>query len=175
MKLPIIYYGNSVLRVKCEPIKKITDDIRKLAMDMIETMDASNGIGLAAPQVGRPIRMFVLRNYIDAEDGSVSVSDPIVYINPRLIDPSQELIEDVEGCLSIPGMRHPVMRPYSITVEATDLNGNTFRETIEGYNARVRMHENDHINGVLFVDRLEPSLKRKIEPELKAIKKKYNP
>ena len=175
MKLPIIYYGNPVLRVKCEPIKKITDDIRKLAMDMIETMDASNGIGLAAPQVGRPIRMFVLRNYIDAEDGSVSVSDPIVYINPRLIDPSQELIEDVEGCLSIPGMRQPVMRPYSITVEATDLNGNTFRETIEGYNARVRMHENDHINGVLFVDRLEPSLKRKIEPELKAIKKKYNP
>ena len=174
MKLPIIYYGNSILRKKCEVVKEITDDIRQLAKDMIETMDQSNGIGLAAPQVGRTIRLFVLRNYIDAEDGSVTVSDPIVYINPRLYDPAEELLDDVEGCLSIPGIKHAVLRPACITVEATDLNGNIFTETVEGYNARVRMHENDHINGVLFIDRLDPSLKKKLEPALKAIKKKYS-
>lgn len=174
MKLPIVYYGNPILRKKCEPVKEITDDIIKLVQDMIETMDAENGIGLAAPQVGRPIRIFVLRNYIDAEDGTSTVSDPIVYINPRLSLPSENMIEDIEGCLSIPNLRCPVLRPDKITVEAMDIHGHHFIETVEGYNARVRMHENDHINGVLFVDRLDPSVKKKIEPELKAIKKMYN-
>lgn len=175
MKLEVLCYGHPVLRQKCQPVDQITDDIKALVADMIETMDACDGVGIAAPQVGRPIRLFVLRNYIEKENGEVTLSDPIVYINPKLLSPSEELVEDVEGCLSLPGLRLNVKRPYSIEVEATDLDGNIFSEQLEGYNARVRMHENDHINGVLFIDRIDPAIKKKIEPKLKEMKKKYNP
>lgn len=175
MKLPILYYGHPILRQKCEPITEITDDIRKLVDDMIETMYANDGAGLAAPQVGRSIRLFILCHYTEESDGSWSLSKPKVYINPKLSSPSEEMVEDAEGCLSIPGMRAKVLRPYKITVEATDLEGNTFYEEVEGYNARGRMHENDHINGVLYVDRVDAATKKKIEPFLKQMKKKYNP
>jgi peptide deformylase len=173
MKLPILYYGHPTLRLKCAPVEEITDDIKQLVADMIETMDACDGVGIAAPQVGRAIRLFVLRNYIEADDGSFTMSDPIVYINPKLSNPSDEVDEDIEGCLSLPGLRLSVNRPLKIFVEATDLNGNVFQEEIEGYNARVRMHENDHINGVLFIDRVDQATKKKIEPILKDIKKKF--
>ncbi|NDD57936.1 MAG: peptide deformylase [Chlamydiae bacterium] len=174
MKLPIIYYGHPVLRKKCEPIREITEDIKQLVADMIETMDASDGIGIAAPQVGRAIRLFVLRNYVETADGEYTLSPPKAYINPKLLNPSLELVEDVEGCLSMPGIRAKVKRPSSITVQATDLDGNEFCEHLEGYNARVRMHENDHINGVLFIDRLDSISRKKIEASLKEIKKKYS-
>ncbi len=174
MRLPLVYYGNALLRKKCEPASEITDEIRQLVQDMIETMDANKGVGLAAPQVGKLIRLFVLRNYIESEDGSLTFSDPIVYINPKITNPSKQTCVDVEGCLSIPGVRGEVERPYSITVEATNLEGQLFQEEVEGYNARVRMHENDHINGVLFVDRLHPHERNKLEADLRAIKKKYN-
>ncbi len=174
MKLPILYYGHPGLRQLCLPVTEITDEIKTLVADMIETMDASDGVGIAAPQVGRSIRLFVLRNYLESDTEEVLLSDPIVYINPKLTCPSEELVEDVEGCLSIPGVRLQVRRPLKIHVEATDLNGNQFFEELEGYNARVRMHENDHINGVLFIDRVHPSAKKKIEPILKEIKRKHN-
>jgi peptide deformylase len=175
MLLKIYYYGHPILRKHCKPVKEITDEIRKLAHDMIETMDKNNGIGLAAPQVGHSIRMFVLRNYIFAEEGHWTLSEPKVYINPKLRNPSDHFISDTEGCLSLPGLRLHVNRPDKITVEAMDLDGKTFVEELEGYNARVRMHENDHINGVLFVDRIEANVRKKIDPILKEIKKKYNP
>jgi len=175
MKLQIIGYGHPVLRQKCAPVAQITDDIKQLVADMIETMDAADGVGIAAPQVGRAIRLFVLRSYIQKENGELELSDPIVYINPKLTGPSAEMVEEVEGCLSIPGLRLKVARPFSINIEATDLDGNIFQEQLEGYNARVRMHENDHINGVLFTDRVDPLTKKKIEPILKGLKKKLNP
>ena len=105
----------------------------------------------------------------------MTLGDPIVYINPKIHSPSDEEIEDIEGCLSIPGLRLDVYRPEIISIEAMDLNGNIFHEELEGYNARTRMHENDHINGVLYIDRVSPAVKKKIEPTLKEIKKKYNP
>ncbi|MBS0604065.1 MAG: peptide deformylase [Verrucomicrobia bacterium] len=175
MLLKIYYYGHPVLRKRCEPISEITDEIRKLASDMIETMDKNDGIGLAAPQVGRSIRMFVLRNYIFTEEGHWTVSEPKVYINPKLSSPGTEMLSDTEGCLSLPGLRLHVLRPDKITVEAMDLDGKIFVEELEGYNARVRMHENDHINGVLFVDRIDVNARKKIDPLLKEMKKKYNP
>lgn len=175
MLLKIYYYGHPILRKRCEPVLEITDEIRKLAHDMIETMDKSDGIGLAAPQVGRSIRMFVLRNYIYTEEGHWTLSEPKVYINPKLSNPSEHFISDIEGCLSLPGVRLHVDRPDKITIEAMDLEGKTFVEELEGYNARIRMHENDHINGVLFIDRIEASGRKKIDPILKEIKKKYNP
>lgn len=176
MRLPVRYYGDSILRKKCVPIEKITDEIRQLIADMIETIDLENGIGLAAPQIGQPIRLFVLRNYVESADGLWSIDPtPRVYINPKLIDPSGPEAVEEEGCLSLPGLRAPVKRPWKITVEAIDINGNEFREEIEGYNARVRMHENDHINGVLFIDRLDQHIRNQIEPLLREMKKKYHP
>jgi peptide deformylase len=169
----VYYYGDPILRKRCEPITEITDEIRQLAKDMIETMDKNDGVGLAAPQVGYPIRMFVLRNYIFTEDGRWTLSEPKVYINPKLSCPSEEKITETEGCLSFPGLRLDIERPDKITVEATDLNGQVFIEELEGYNARTRMHENDHINGVLFIDRINEKIRNKIEPILRNIKKKY--
>jgi peptide deformylase len=173
MLLKIYYYGHPILRKRCEPVKEITDQIRQLAQDMIETMDKSDGAGLAAPQVGHSIRMFVLRNYVFTEGGHWALSEPKVYINPKLTNPSEHVVSDTEGCLSIPGLRLHVERPDKITVEAMDLEGKTFIEELEGYNARVRMHENDHINGVLFIDRVDVNTRNRIEPILKEIKKKY--
>lgn len=171
MLLHLRYYGDPVLRKKCSPVGKITEEIRQLVLDMIETMDNSNGIGLAAPQVGKDLRLFVLRNYISNEKGELSLSDPKVFINPRLFDHSQEMVEEEEGCLSIPGIRSLVPRPVRIKIEATDLEGKLFTEELEGYNARVRMHENDHLNGVLFIDRIDERTRREIEPLLRDIKK----
>jgi peptide deformylase len=175
MLLKIYYYGHPILRKRCEPVKEITDEIRKLAHDMIETMDKNDGVGLAAPQVGHSIRMFVLRNYIFTEEGHWTLSEPKVYINPKLSHPSEYFTSDTEGCLSLPGIRLHVSRPDKIVIEAMDLDGKTFKEELDGYNARVRMHENDHINGVLFIDRIEVHERKKVDPLLKEIKKKYNP
>lgn len=174
MLLKIYYYGHPVLRKHCEPIEEITDEIRKLSYDMIETMDKSDGVGLAAPQVGHSVRLFVLRNYIYHEDGHWTLSEPKAYINPKLSNPSSHLVSETEGCLSFPGLRFHVERPDKITVEAIDLEGKTFVEELEGYNARVRMHENDHINGVLFIDRVDVNVRKQIDPILKELKKKYS-
>lgn len=171
--LPIHYYGHPVLRAHCKPIEQITDEIRELVLDMIFTMDQSHGIGLAAPQIGYPIRLFVLRNYIERADGHLGVSEPRVYINPKLHSPSQETWQDEERCLSLPGIVGTVERPLKIIVEATGLNGEKFVEEVSGLNARVRMHENDHINGVLYIDRVPPQERKLLDPFLRQIKKKY--
>ena len=174
MVLEIRKYGDPILRKKCSPIVEITDEIRTLVADMIETMDAGKGIGLAAPQVGYPIRLFVLRNYIESPEGDLSFSDPHVYINPVLSNPSVKKVSDTEGCLSIPGIREEVERPLKIRIEALNLQGHPFMEEIEGYNARVRMHENDHLNGVLFIDRLDLRKRKKLESYLKEIQRKHS-
>ncbi len=173
MLLKIRYYGDPILRKQCKPVAAITDEVRQLAKDMIETMDKGNGCGLAAPQVGYSLRLFVLRDYIVHEDGHWSLSEPKVYINPKLSKPGKHILTDVEGCLSIPQIRLDIDRPDWITVEALDLDGNLFTEEVEGYNARIRMHENDHINGVLFIDRVDEKTRHKIEAQLRDIKKKY--
>jgi peptide deformylase len=173
MILPIVYYGNKLLRAKCLPVEKIDEDLVKLVQDMIETMDAKKGIGISAPQVGHLLRLFVLRNYVE-KNGKTEFSEPLVYINPKILSPSKEEVEEEEGCLSIPGIRESVLRPYSIVIEATNLQGELFQEEVFGYNARVRMHENDHINGTLFIDRLPKIKRKKLEPLLKQIETRYN-
>ncbi|MBS0620443.1 MAG: peptide deformylase [Verrucomicrobia bacterium] len=168
MILQLCYYDDPILRQKCKPIGEITEEIRQLARDMIETMDAHNGAGLAAPQVGQSVRLFVLRDYSD--DGEWTQLEPKVFINPKLSKPGSHLLIESEGCLSIPGIRAPVERPDSIHIEALDLDGNSFTEEVHGYNARIRMHENDHLNGVLFIDRLDIHHKREIEPDLRILR-----
>ena len=171
--LPIIYYGNPLLRKRCEPVEKITDEIRQLVEDMIVTFDLNNGIGISACQVGIPIRLFVLRNYIEQPDGELTVSEPVVYINPKITILTDETSFEQEGCLSLPDLRAQVERPLKIHIEAMNLVGEFFEEEIEGYNARVRMHENDHLNGVLFIDRLDAHTRSRLEPFLKEIKKRF--
>lgn len=171
MKLSIVKYGDPILRKRCQPVAAITEEIRQLVQAMIASMDASHGCGLAAPQVGYSLRLFVLRDYVVQDDGEWVLAEPKVFINPTLSQPGNEIITDYEGCLSIPGIRLEVDRPNQITVEATDLEGNAFTEVVEGYNARIRMHENDHINGVLFIDRISVHDRKKIEPQLREIKK----
>ncbi len=173
MILDLVYYANPLLRTRSTEVAKITDEIHTLIQDMIETMDAKNGIGLAAVQIGKPIRLFIARSYIEQPDGSWAISAPQVYINPQLSEHSTETIEDEEGCLSIPGLKGTVVRPLKLTIEALDQNGKSFIEHLEGYNARIRMHENDHLNGVLFIDRLDIHAKHKLEPFLQEIKKNY--
>jgi peptide deformylase len=171
MFLDIVLYGNPILRKRCEPVPEITEEIRTLVRNMIETMDKANGCGLAAPQVGHGLRIFVLRDYIEHEDGKWTLAEPKVYINPKITDPTDEMITDTEGCLSLPKIRLEVDRPTQITIEALDLEGNLFKEVVEGYNARIRMHENDHLNGVLFIDRVDAHSRNQIEPQLRALKK----
>lgn len=172
MKLRIHIYGDPILRKKGEPIHAITEEIRQLAHDMIETMDQDDGIGLAAQQVGHAIRLFVLRRYIDEPNGKWTVSDPIVYINPKILARSDETWVAEEGCLSIPKIRLPVERPIKIKVESTRIDGSHVVEEVDGINARVILHENDHINGVLYIDRVEDKYLRGVQEKLRALKKK---
>ena len=126
------YYGDPVLRKKCEPIEEITDEIKKLAEFMIHYADNNNGIGIAAPQMGIPIRLFVLRDYIISSDGQWSVSTtPKVFINPKIIWKNEETEVDNEGCMSFPGLFvGPIERPSKIKIEATDIDGNNDTLTV---------------------------------------------
>lgn len=174
MKLPLAYYGNPILRKKCDEVAEINDEIKQLIEDMIETLEDQNGVGLAAPQVKHTLRLFITKVPKISEDdpdqwldGSIKV-----YINPKLSQPSAECWERDEGCLSIPKIYLPIIRPYRIHVEATDREGRSFSEELNGLEARVVMHENDHINGTLTIDRVDKKLRREIEKDLRKIKKR---
>jgi len=173
VNLELRYYGDPVLRQKAKPVEEITDEIRQLALDMIETMLACKGIGLAATQVGHLLRIFVSNVDYEDEEGEVLLCDPVVYINPVISNPSDMLVERSEGCLSIPKLNALVARPLSIEVEAMDLDGNLFKKECYGYLARNIMHENDHLNGVLFIDRIKGKRRTLLEPELRRIKQQY--
>jgi peptide deformylase len=174
MKLTFCYYGNPILRKKGEPITEITDEIRDLAISMIDYFDNNNGIGLSAQQVGKALKLFVLRRYIHLPDGRWTTSEPHVYINPKIVARSKETWVEDECCMSLPKLYLPVERPLKIKIESTNLEGNRIVEEVEGINARVIMHENDHINGVLFIDRVEDKYLKLAEGKLREIKKKYN-
>jgi len=171
--LSLRYYGDPILRKRAQDVVVFDAEIKQFAQALVQTMYGNPAAGLAAPQVGRSIRIFARRNFIVKEDGWLEYTDAQVFINPRITILDDELQEDEEGCLSIPNLRAQVTRPLRIRVEAFDADGKPFTEELEEYKARVVMHENDHLNGVLFVDRLDPKERKKIEPELRAIKKKY--
>jgi peptide deformylase len=174
MKLPICYYGNPILRQKSQEILEVTTEIRKFVLDMIETCDINKGIGLAAVQVGRAISLFILRRYIVLSDTQTTVSDPVVYINPKILKTSVETDTVEEGCLSIPGILVPVHRPLRIQVASTRLSGQRVVEDLEGMNARVVLHENDHLNGILIIDHIKKSHLKEIEGKLIEIKEKLS-
>uniref|UniRef100_A0A7C3E2D2 Peptide deformylase n=1 Tax=Gracilinema caldarium TaxID=215591 RepID=A0A7C3E2D2_9SPIR len=150
--MEIITLGNDVLRQKALPIQDIDGQVKALAQDMIETMYRGRGIGLAGPQVGLLQRIFVVQ--VDGES-------PRVFINPTIIGTSPEISQYEEGCLSIPGLYAELTRPEKVTVQAWNERGRPFTLDAEGLLARVIQHEYDHLEGVLFIDRLsEPKRKR---------------
>lgn len=146
MILPIVTHPNPVLRQKAQPIKRITKRIKKLAENMLETMYAAEGVGLAGPQVGIGERIIV----IDIGNG------PLVLINPQILAKSGQ-DRDVEGCLSIPGQSAYVTRAAKVKVTGLDLDGRQVELEGEGYLARAFQHEIDHLDGVLFIDYLDKS------------------
>ena len=172
--LPLAYYGDPILRKKADPIKEISTDIKKLVEEMIETMDACSGIGLAAPQVHHSIRLFVIRKPIESEDNKYTPGEVKVFINPIITSPSTNTWMAQEGCLSIPTIHADVERPNEIMVEYTNLEGITKKEKFSGWEAKVILHENDHIDGILFIDRLSEEERRKLEPFLKNLKKRIH-
>lgn len=175
MPLKIYYYGHPILRKRCEPITEITEDLKKLVHEMTEALTPNNAAGFAAPQVGHSLRLFILCRYVETEDGHLTMTPPYIYINPKVTIIGDEVCLDDEACVSIPGIREDVERPWRVRIEAMNLKGEIFVDELEGYNARGILHENDHINGVLFIDRIDKHTRKKIEPALREIKKKHNP
>lgn len=150
MILEILKYPDARLEQKCEPIGEITPEIRKLAMDMQETMYEAEGVGLAAPQVGSHLRLIVMDP--GWRDGK---KDPRVVLNPELELAGETIISENEGCLSVPlGFRADVSRSSRVILKGIDLDGNPVEEILEGLPAIVIQHETDHLEGKLFIDRI---------------------
>ena len=169
MILPLVLYDNPLLRKKAKPIEAITEEIAILASDMVETMIHYNGVGLAAPQIGKLLRMFIIRDEFIGADGEIHLGEPEVIINPQLSKPSKESCSMSEGCLSIPGIHADVIRPKALFLHWQTLDGKTHEAEISDFRARVIMHENDHLNGVLYIDRLDPKIRTRIDPRLRKI------
>ena len=149
--LPIRIYPDPVLREPAAPVMTVDDSVRKLIADMTETMRDAPGVGLAAPQIGVQRRVLVYQAFED---------DPLrALINPEITKSEGEIIEN-EGCLSIPGLAYPVARAERIVVKALDEFGEPIEREAEDFEARVIQHEVDHLNGILYVDRVEPELRR---------------
>ena len=148
------FMGDPVLRGKAAPVDGITAEIHALVADMFDTMYAEEGVGLAAPQVGVADRVIV----VDPRDEDI---EPFALINPEIVNFGEELERDEEGCLSIPGLKEIVERPATVRVEAVNIEGDTIAIDAEGLLARILQHEVDHLDGILFLDRVS-ALKRKL-------------
>ncbi len=169
MIYPIVAYGDPVLRKVAQPIEKDSMDVKKLSEEMFETMYESAGVGLAAPQIGMSIRLFVV-------DGAPMDEEKLknfkkVFINPELLTEEGKEWAYEEGCLSIPGIRADVNRQEQLTIRYFDTDWNQFTETYDGIAARIIQHEYDHLEGVLFTDYLSPVKKRLIKSRLNDISK----
>jgi peptide deformylase len=161
--LAIRIYPDPILRVKCRPVSEIDARVKKLAADMVETMHAAPGVGLAAPQVGVDLRLAVVDVTIGEDPSQVTV-----LINPEVVERSG-LDSDVEGCLSLPGITDKVDRPASVTVRAQDLEGRPIELVAEGFHARALCHEIDHLDGILFPDHLRGLRKERVRRQLKKL------
>jgi peptide deformylase len=179
MTLPILAYGHSILRQKCEDIGKDFPNLDILIKDMLDTMQNASGCGLAAPQIGQKIRLFIVdskttydnleqkdeANAFEIEDIGIIET----FINAKIINRSEKSWEDEEGCLSIPGLKQPVQRSWAITIEYFNQQFERQIKTFSGTTARMIQHEYDHIEGILYVDKLKPLKKKLLESKLKKI------
>jgi peptide deformylase len=163
--LNIIHYPDPRLKETATPIETVDETVRALAAKMVDLMFASRGVGLAAPQVGVTVRMFIGSPGFDRDDVHV-------YINPEIIATSGSQ-EDEEGCLSFPGIYCKVKRAQKVTIRATDLEGNVFEQECEDLHARLCQHELDHLNGMLLSDRMSTVAKLANRKALKSLQTEY--
>lgn len=172
MILPIYTYGQSVLRKEAEDITQDYPDLKQLIDNMFETMYKSEGVGLAAPQIGLNIRVVVITLDVLKEDFPEYAGFNKAYINPHILEYDESETQSMEeGCLSLPGIHEPVRRPTRIRVRYQDVDFTTHEEWVDGYLARVMQHEFDHLDGKLFTDRLTPLRKQMVRSKLTALLK----
>ncbi|HZS18624.1 MAG TPA: peptide deformylase [Candidatus Udaeobacter sp.] len=180
MILQILEYGDPILRAKGKPIENIDDRIRELAANMIETMHAANGVGLAAQQVGEPLQLTVLdvslaedrpsTLKLDGKEVDPKTAMPLVLVNPE-IELAGENELGIEGCLSFPEITGNIERAKSVIVHAQTLEGGTIDIEATGFLARAIQHEGDHLNGILFIDRMNSAAKAALSSRLKRLHK----
>jgi len=165
MIYPIVAYGNPILKREAEEIKE-GEDIKDLISDMFDTMDHANGVGLAAPQINKGIRLFVIDSSLMLDDESEEKGIRRAFINPIILDEYGDEFSFEEGCLSIPDVRAEVIRPEKLTIEYFDENWKLKEEEFDGMTARVIQHEYDHLEGILFVDYIKGLKKRMVKSKL---------
>jgi len=180
MILQILEYGDPILRAKGKPIENIDDRIRELAANMIETMHAANGVGLAAQQIGEPLQLTVLdvslvedrpsSLKLDGKDVDPKAAMPLVLINPE-IELRGTIEVGIEGCLSFPEITGDIERAKSVILRAQTLEGGTIQIEASGFLARAIQHEGDHLNGILFIDRMNSAAKAALSSRLKRLQK----
>lgn len=162
--LPIRIYPDPVLRVRCPPVEVFDDELRRLAHDMIETMHAAPGVGLAAPQVGVEKRLAVVDTSVGADPETLRI-----LVNPEIVEVQGQVV-DSEGCLSIPDFTEKVLRPRQVVIRARGLAGEELELTADDFEARAICHEIDHLDGILFVDHLRGLRKDRARRHLKTLK-----
>lgn len=176
MKLKMHFYGDPVLREPTARVESVTDELRALAADMVETMRAEQGVGLAAPQIGRSVALCVVElpeDYDTDEDGHRFNPDaemPMILFNPEIIESSRKVDTHEEGCLSFPNLRGNIDRPMEIKMRYLDEDGRAHERIFVDFLARVIQHEVDHLNGVLFIDRMSAAKRFALSSRLKKLK-----
>lgn len=158
----VLTYPDKRLRQVAAPITEITDDIRKMCIALMDIMHDANGIGLAAPQVGWSVRALAINLSGEKRDG-------LIFLNPVIDHRSDTTNEAYEACLSVPGISGKVVRPKEVKITAMNLDGDVKPFELDGLLARCFLHEYDHLDGVLFIDRLSPAKKLSIKPKLKRL------
>lgn len=172
MILPVTVYGDPLLRKVTQPITKEYEGLSELIQNMYETMYNADGVGLAAPQVGLNIRLFIVDASPAADDNEPHLKDfKKAFINPEIITTDGEPWEMEEGCLSLPNIRENVIRDEGVTIKYFNENWESKTETYHGFAARVILHEYDHLDGKLFIDYISPLRKRLLKSKLMAISK----
>ena len=157
--LPIIQLGDPILRQKATLVENIKDErIQKLIDDLTATVAQANGVGIAAPQVAESCRLFIVASRPNPRYPNAPEMEPTAMINPKILASSTEIIKGWEGCLSIPGIRGLVPRSQAIEVEYTDRNGKLQKQEFTDFVARIFQHEYDHLDGIVFLDKLESTL-----------------
>lgn len=153
--LDIVTFPDPFLRLKAKEVKKFDKDLQNLIDDMFETMRAEPGVGLAAPQIGQSLKLVVIEYAEEPEDEDAPKPKPkrYVLVNPEIVERSEEMVDGMEGCLSVPGLVGMVNRHESVTVKALTRHGKPQKVKADGWMARIIQHEMDHLDGVLYVDR----------------------